>query len=108
MPLEQEKNEPCQEKTCSCICENFKNKGADQLGSNHAADQCLWFRNFDSIIHLFPKSQISSLLLSPVAVQSGLSWAWLETVKTGFLKAQLKKELWCSRQKGTNKQTSPC
>ena len=40
------------------ICEN---KDADQLHSNCAADQRLWFRCTDSTIPLLPKSEISSL-----------------------------------------------
>ena len=46
------------EKTCFCI---GKNKDADQLHGNHAADQRLWFRYIDSKITLLPESEISSL-----------------------------------------------
>ena len=45
-------------KPAFCIC---KNKGADQLRDNHAADQHLCFRFIDSAILLLPKSYISSL-----------------------------------------------
>ena len=38
-----------------------KNKGADQLHSNCAADQHLCFRYLDSTIPLLPKFEISSL-----------------------------------------------
>ena len=49
-----------------CICEN---KGADQLYGICTANQRLCFRYIDST---FPKSEISSLLPSSVAVQPGL------------------------------------
>ena len=42
-----------------CICEN---KGADQLRSACAADQCLYFHYIDSAIPLLSKTEISSLL----------------------------------------------
>ena len=42
-----------------CIC---KNKNADQLHSNHEADQRLCFHYTDSTIPLLPISEISSLL----------------------------------------------
>ena len=45
------------EKTCFCISEI---KGADQLRSNCAADQCL-FRFLDSTIPLLSQSEMSSL-----------------------------------------------
>ena len=64
-------------KLAFCICEN---KGADQLHSNRAADQCLCSRYIDSTTPLLPKSEISAsshllLLYSRVC----------ETPKTGFL-----------------------
>ena len=46
-----------------------ENKGGDQLCGNHAADQLLCFRYTDSTIALLPKSEISSLKPSSVAVQ---------------------------------------
>ena len=46
-------------KPAFCICEN---KGAAQLHSNCAADQCLCFHYIDSTIPLLPKSEISSVL----------------------------------------------
>ena len=52
-----------------CICEN---KDADQLRGYRETDQRLCFRYFDSTIPLLPKYKISSLYLSPVAVQHGL------------------------------------
>ena len=57
------------EKTCFCICES---KGAIQLRCNSAADLCLCFRYKDRTISLVPKSEISSLWPSSVAVQPGL------------------------------------
>ena len=62
-------NEPHHEKACFCICEN---KDPDQLRRNHAADQCLRFRYTNSSIPLLPKSEISRLWSSSVAVQPGL------------------------------------
>ena len=64
-----------------CICEN---KGADQLCGNHKSDQGLCFRQIDSTIPLFSKSEISSLYLSSVAVQPGLCRTWSETPKDRF------------------------
>ena len=59
-----------------CICQN---KGTDQLRSNCAADQHLCFRYIDSSIPLLPKSKISSLSPSSVAVQPDLCQTWSET-----------------------------
>ena len=73
-------------KRAFCICEN---KDADQLRGNREADQRLCFRNTDSTIPLFPKSEISSLRPSSVAVQPGLCRTWSETPKTGFLTTRL-------------------
>ena len=56
-------------KPAFCICEN---KDADQLRGNREADQRLCFRYTDSTIPLLPKSEISSLWPSSVAVQPGL------------------------------------
>ena len=80
-------NGPRHEKTAFCICEN---KDADQLRGNREADQRLCFRYIDSTIPLLPKSEISSLQLSSVAVQPGVCWTWSETPKTGFLTTRLK------------------
>ena len=55
-------------KPAFCICEN---KDADQLHGYHKADQRLCFRYTDSTIPLLPKSEISSLYPSSVAVQPG-------------------------------------
>ena len=70
-----------------CICEN---KDADQLRGIREADQRLCFRYTDSTIPLLPKSEISSLWPSSLAVQPGLWWTWSETPKTGFLTTRLK------------------
>ena len=69
-------------KPAFCICQN---KDTDQLRGNREADQRLCFRYTDSTIPLLPKSEISSLLPSSVAVQPGLCGTWTETPKTGFL-----------------------
>ena len=68
------------------ICEN---KDADQLRGNREADQRLCFRYMDSTVPLLPKSEISCLWLSSVAVQPGLCQTWSETPKTGFLITRL-------------------
>ena len=73
-------------KAAFCICEN---KDADQLRSNREADQRLCFRYTDRTIPLLPKSEISNLLPSCVAVQDGLCRTWSETPKTGFLRTRL-------------------
>ena len=57
-----------------CICE-----------TKDAAVQRLCFRYTDSTIPLLPKSEISSLCPSSVAVQPDLYKTWSETPKTGFL-----------------------
>ena len=59
-----------------CICEN---KDTDQLRGNREADLCLCFRYTDSTITLLPKSVISSLWPSSVAVQPGLCRTRSET-----------------------------
>ena len=70
-----------------CICEN---KDADQLRGNREADQRLCFRYMDGTIPLLPKSEISSLQPSSVAVHLGLCRTWSETPKTAFLTTRLK------------------
>ena len=69
------------------ICEN---KGADQLHSDHTADQRPCFRYIDSTIPLLPKSKILSLWPSSVVVEASLCRTWSETRKTGFLAMQLR------------------
>ena len=53
-------------KPAFCICEN---KDADQLRGNCKADQRLCFHFTDSAIPILSISEISSILLSSVAVQ---------------------------------------
>ena len=62
---------------------HMRNKDADQLHSNFS------FCYTDSTIPLLPKSEISSLQPSSVAVQPGLCRTRLETPKTGFLTTRL-------------------
>ena len=69
-----------------CICEN---KAADQLRGIREADQRLSFRCKDSTIPLLPKSEISNLYPSSVAVQPDLCRTRSETPKTGFLTSRL-------------------
>ena len=64
-----------------CICEN---KDADQLRGNREADQHLSFCYTDSTIPLLPKSGISSLYPSSVAVQPGLCRIRSETRRLVF------------------------
>ena len=64
-----------------CICEN---KDADQLRGNREADQRLCFRYLDSTLPLLPKSKVSSLWPSPVAVQPGLCQTWSESTLLVF------------------------
>ena len=66
----------------------YENKDADQLRGNREADQRLCCRYMDSTIPLLPKSEISSLKPSSVAVQPGLCRTWSETPKTGFLRTR--------------------
>ena len=73
-------------KPAFCLCEN---KDADQLRGNREADQRLCFRYTDSTIPLLPKSEISSLYPSSVAIQPGLCRPCSETPKTGFLRTRL-------------------
>ena len=69
-----------------CICEN---QDANQLRGNREADQRLCICYSDSTIPLLPKSEVSSLSPSSVAVQPGLCRTWSETPKTGFLTTRL-------------------
>ena len=64
-------------KPAFCIWEN---KDADQL---HTA-QRLYFRYICSTNPLLPKSEISSLWISFVAVQTGLCLTWSETPEDRF------------------------
>ena len=74
-------------KPAFCIC---KNKDADQLRSNCAADQRLCFRNMDSTISLLPKFENLHLQPFSAAVQPGLYRTSRQTPKTGFLMTRLK------------------
>ena len=74
-------------KPAFCMC---KNKGADQIRGNREADQRLCFRYIESTIPLLPIYKISSIKPSCVVAQPGLSGAWSETTKTGFLTTWLK------------------
>ena len=77
----------------SCITRKpdiCKNRGADQQWGKYAADQRLCFCCLDS-----PKSEISSLWPSSVAVQPGLCHTWSEIPKTGFLTLRFIKSMFC-------------
>ena len=63
---------------------------AKLIRGNREADQRLCFHYTESTIPLLPKSEISSLQPSSVAVQPGLCRTWSETPKTGFLKTRLR------------------
>ena len=73
-------------KKAFCLCEN---KDADQLRRIREADQRLCFRYTDRTIPLLSKSEVSSLYLSSVVVQTDLCQVLSETPKTGFLTARL-------------------
>ena len=62
-------------KPAFCKCDY---KGADQLHSNRAADQLLYFCYIDSTVALLPKSEISNLKISHLfrAVQPGLCFVF--------------------------------
>ena len=62
-----------------------KNEDTDQLPGNRKADQRLYFCYMESAIPPLPKSKISSLLPSSVAVKPCLCRTWSETPKTGSL-----------------------
>ena len=67
-------NEPRNEKTCFFhIC---KNKGADQLRGNCAADQRLCFRYIENTNPLLPESENFKSLAIFFAVQLGLCPTW--------------------------------
>ena len=51
---------------------HMRNKGADKLRINRAADQCSCFRYIASKIPLLPKSEVL------VAIQCGLCQTWSE------------------------------
>ena len=69
-------------KTAFYIC---KNKDADQLRSNCAANQRLWFHFMDSTIPLLSKSKIfKPLAIFCVVVQPGLCRTWSETRRPVF------------------------
>ena len=73
-------------KPAFCICEN---KDADQLCGNREADQRLCFCYMDSTIPLLPKSEISSIYPSSVAVQPGLCRTSVRNQNVGFLMMRL-------------------
>ena len=75
------------------LCHNkpvfaYAKTDADQLRGNCKADQRLCFSYTDRTIPLVPKSEISSLPPSFVAVQPGLCRTWSETPRTGFVVTQ--------------------
>ena len=91
-----------------------KNEEAHQLHGNCEADQLHCFHYMDSTIPLLPKSEISSLYTSTVAVQPGLCRTWLETPKTGFSLSssymshvERKPVFWVSTRSNTNRAAQP-
>ena len=70
-------------KPAFCICKKIH---TDQLHCHPTTDQHFKFHYIDSRIPLLPKSEISSLLPSSVAVQPGLCGTWSKTQKIGFLR----------------------
>ena len=77
-------------KSAFCIC---RNKDADQLCDNSTADQRLYFQYTDSTIPLLPKTEISSLQPSSVAVQLGLCCTWSGTSRFSRDEAHIAREL---------------
>ena len=61
------------------------NKGADQPAHLRSLISALIVHCLDSMIPLVSISEISSLYLVSVTVQTGLSLPWSQTPKTGFL-----------------------
>ena len=68
---------------------HIRKQRRNQLHGNREADQHLCFRYLDSTIPLLPKSEISSLWPSSLAVQPDLCRTRSEIPKTGFLKMRL-------------------
>ena len=62
----------------------YENKDADQLCGDCTADQHLCFRFKCSTVPVLPKSEISSLYPSSVAVQPCFCQTWLETRRQIF------------------------
>ena len=60
------------------------NKGADQTAHPRSLISAFVVRCLDSIISVVPMSEMSSLYLTSVAAQAGLSLTWSKTPKTGF------------------------
>ena len=73
-------------KPAFCICEN---NDADRLCTVTAQMVSAFFRHIDCTLPPLYKSEISSLKLCCVAVQSDLCRAWPEISKTGFLATRL-------------------
>ena len=67
----------------------MRKKDADQLRGNREADRRLCFRYTDGTIPLLPKSEVSGLWLSSVAVRTGLCWTRSGAPRTGFLRMRL-------------------
>ena len=61
----------------------FENKGTEQLHSHHTDNQCLCIPYIDGTFNLLPKSEVSSLKQSSVAVQTDLCWTLSGTLKPG-------------------------
>ena len=85
--------EPLHRKTNICKCEK---KGADQLCKNCTADQRLYIRYTDSAIPLLLKSEIFSVYLISVTIQTGLYRNWSGTQIVGCLIHRLITVLYCS------------
>ena len=75
--------------TKTCFCHMRTTKTQISLGIR------LCFRCLDSKIPLLAKAEISRPQLVSVAEQAGLSLAWSQTPKTGFLVPRLNKKEQC-------------
>ena len=84
-------------------------KHADHLPGNRAGDQRLCFRYINSTIPLLPKSEISSLSPSSVAVQPDSCQTWSETPKvTQIIFSLSSTTSCCVGQEPNITKTRPC
>ena len=67
-----------------CLMSYVNNKGADQTAHPRSLISALVVHCLDSVMSLVSVAEISSLMLSSVAEQAGLSLAWSETPEDTF------------------------
>ena len=71
------------------VLPNANDKGADHPGHLCSLISAFVIRCLDSIISVVSLCKISRLQTVAVAEQAGLSFIWLQTLKTGFLMTRL-------------------